>query len=128
MKIEPNSNLSAKSISIREIHPQVDSAKTMERALDNMKEKQDESKDLGQFQPTKVTEEELRQTIDKLNHTVNLYNKQIAFEFHDDAKVLMARVINKETQEVIAQLPPEELLDLVTKIKELVGALIDQKV
>jgi flagellar protein FlaG len=113
---------------MREIKPQEDSAKTLERALDNMKDKQDGTKGLGQFQPTRVTEEELRQTIDKLNHTVNLYNKQIAFEFHDDAKVLMARVINKETKEVITQLPPEELLDLVAKIKELVGALIDQKV
>jgi uncharacterized FlaG/YvyC family protein len=102
--------------------------KLLAKALDNMKEKQEESDSIGLFQPTTVSKEELRKTIEKLNHTVDLYNKQIMFELHEDTNVLMARVVNRETNEVITQLPPEELLDVVAKIKELVGALIDKRV
>ena len=40
----------------------------------------------------------------------------------------MVQVIDVNTEEVIKELPPEEMLDLKARIHEMVGILIDEKV
>jgi len=40
----------------------------------------------------------------------------------------MVQIVDLKTQEVIKELPPEEMLDLEAKIHEMVGLLIDEKV
>ncbi|MBO8173155.1 MAG: flagellar protein FlaG [Bacillaceae bacterium] len=83
----------------------------------------EENKDKNQL----LNEEQLQAKLDKINHTVALYNKQLKFEFHKDANQLMVKVINKETHEVIRELPPEEILDLEARIRNMIGILIDEK-
>ena len=40
----------------------------------------------------------------------------------------MVKVINSETNEVIREIPPEKILDLVAKMWELAGILVDERV
>jgi len=39
---------------------------------------------------------------------------------------MMVRVVNFETNEVIKEIPPEEVLDTVARIREMIGLLIDK--
>ena len=40
----------------------------------------------------------------------------------------MVQVIEKATDEVISEIPPEKILDLVARIEEMIGLIVDQRV
>ncbi|MDD4707168.1 MAG: flagellar protein FlaG, partial [Firmicutes bacterium] len=41
---------------------------------------------------------------------------------------IMVKVINDETDEIIREIPPEKILDMVAKIWELAGLMVDRKI
>lgn len=47
---------------------------------------------------------------------------------HDKTKEILVKVLNKETGEVIREVPPEKTLDLVAKMMEIAGLLVDERV
>ncbi|MNW69268.1 flagellar protein FlaG [compost metagenome] len=47
---------------------------------------------------------------------------------HEKTHDIMVKVLNKETGEVLREIPPEKTLDLVAKMMEIAGILIDEKV
>lgn len=76
---------------------------------------------------TPMNEEKLKEIINKINQVVDLYNKQIHFKVHKEAEQLMVQVLDKESDKVLAEYPPKEMLDLSIRIKEVIGLFIDQK-
>ena len=49
------------------------------------------------------------------------------FSYHEGTKRVSIKIIDKETQEVIKEIPPEETLEMVEKMWELAGILVDEK-
>jgi flagellar protein FlaG len=54
-------------------------------------------------------------------------NTRLSFEVYDKTGELVVKVINRDTQEVIRQIPSEELLRLHDKLEELRGVLFNDK-
>lgn len=75
--------------------------------------------------------EDLRQAMEEsarnLNKTLEYINTRLSFQIHEGTDRLMARVIDTKTMEVIKEMPPEEFLDLIARIREMVGLLIDER-
>lgn len=71
--------------------------------------------------------EKLEQELKKINQAIESYGKEIHFVYNEEAQQLYVEVVNSETKEVITSLPPEFLIDLSLKMKELVGLFIDKK-
>ncbi len=75
----------------------------------------------------KLNEEEL----DKLAHETKDFfeglDKGIKFSISKDTGDIVVQVINRKTDEIIRQIPPEELLKLRAKLKEICGMLFDKK-
>ena len=46
----------------------------------------------------------------------------------DDPKMIVVKVENKQTGEIIRQIPPEEIVRLARNIEKLLGLLMDEKV
>ncbi|HBK67556.1 MAG TPA: flagellar biosynthesis protein FlaG, partial [Firmicutes bacterium] len=40
----------------------------------------------------------------------------------------MVQVIEANTEEIITEIPPEKILDLVARIEEMIGLMVDKKV
>jgi uncharacterized FlaG/YvyC family protein len=72
--------------------------------------------------------QELDRAVDKLNRTVEIFSKRFHFEIHEETKRVMVEVIDNETGEVLTEIPPEKVLDLVAQIQETVGLLVDQRI
>ena len=49
----------------------------------------------------------------------------IQFENYQDTNELVVKVIDRETNEVIRQIPPEELLELTKNLQEMQGNLVN---
>lgn len=88
--------------------------------IDSLQEKEDYS--------AKELEEDVKESVKDINEIVEKVKEDLAFEIHDETERMMVKVVDRKTQEVIKELPPEEMLDLSARIHEMVGLLIDEKV
>lgn len=91
------------------------------RVVENTNEKSD-------FQQKKEKEpsnETLHKAIEKINKQMT--NSEAIYGFHDKTNRVTIKIIDKETKEVIKELPPEKTLDLIAKAWELAGILVDEK-
>jgi flagellar protein FlaG len=55
-------------------------------------------------------------------------NFELSFHIHKETNQLIVQVLDPKTNEVIREIPPEELLLLAKKIHQLVGLLFDKKI
>ena len=84
-----------------------------------------EAVDLSEIKDVKYLEKELK----KLDKVVNSFAPtELKFEIHQDSKELMVKVINTKTKEVIREIPPHQILEIVAEIKKLLGILVDTKI
>ena len=71
---------------------------------------------------------ELEEKIDDMNSIMETLEEKLSFKLHDDTDRIMTQIIDIKTEEVIKEMPPEEMLDLAAKIHEMVGLILDEKV
>ncbi|MGF7059803.1 flagellar protein FlaG [Brassicibacter mesophilus] len=76
----------------------------------------------------RVSEEELIHAIESANKSVNVYDRKLEFSIHDKTKEIMVKVIDTNTDEVIREIPPEKILDMVAKLWEMAGIIVDKKI
>ncbi len=72
--------------------------------------------------------EELQEAVESLNQTVDAVDRALEFDIHQDTNRILVRVVDKATEEVIREVPPERVLDLMAELRKLVGLLVDEKV
>jgi len=65
--------------------------------------------------------------LDKINKTVRIFNRSIHFSKHEESGRLWVKVIDTETKKVIREIPPEEILEIVARLEEMVGLLVDER-
>ncbi|MFU1796320.1 flagellar protein FlaG [Paenibacillus azoreducens] len=83
------------------------------------------------FSLDNLSEEEqkkLDEQLKKLNESIASTGKELHFKYNDEAEQLYVEVVNTKTKEVISSLPPEFLIDLSIKMKELIGMFLDKKI
>ncbi len=72
---------------------------------------------------------QVSQVLDALNDNINtIHNVGLEFSKHEDSGREVIKVVEKETGDLIRQIPPEEMLDLAVRMNELVGILFDERV
>lgn len=134
MAIEPLSNTAqvqprqqSKPIKVTEKETQVfrqDSVTEIEEAsgiLSKLEAKETDST-REQGQPSK---EQLKQAVDKINKNMN--NSMVEFGIHESTHRITIKILDKETKEIIRELPPEQTLDMIAKVWEMAGILVDEK-
>jgi len=65
------------------------------------------------------------QTVQDLNKFSTLSDTHLQFQIHDKTKRLMVKVLDEEG-EVIREIPPEEALEMLAKLQEMSGAILDR--
>lgn len=90
------------------------------------------SEDNG-LQPSKHDEYEdmenkLIKSIESANDELVVYDRKFEFSIHEKTKEIMVKVIDTSTGEVIREIPPEKILDLVASLWEIAGLIVDEKV
>ncbi|WP_418039490.1 MULTISPECIES: flagellar protein FlaG [Paenibacillus] len=73
-------------------------------------------------------EEQLIRNIDKALRTLEGPETTLDVSIHDRTHQIMVKVLNKDTGEVIREIPPEKTLDIVANMMELVGIIVDEKI
>lgn len=101
---------------------QVDRTTTV---VENSQEKgQTNSNDQGREQQ-QLSHEQVRKAVERLNK--NLSNSEAVFGIHEDTNRVTIKIVDKNTKEVIKELPPEKTLDMIARVWEMAGILIDER-
>lgn len=91
----------------------------------NGKQKQGNEGQDNQQAPQQVTTENIKKAVENLNKT--LYNSEAVFGIHEKTNRVTIKIVDKETKEVIKELPPEKTLDMIAKVWEIAGLLVDER-
>lgn len=70
-------------------------------------------------------QEQIRKAVEKLNRSMQ--NSEAVFGIHEDTNRVTIKIVDKSTKEVIKELPPEKTLDMIAKVWELAGILVDER-
>ena len=90
--------------------------------VENAQSKGQNNSSTEQEQPSN---EQIKKAVEKLNK--NLMNSEAVFGIHEETNRVTIKIVDKETKEVIKELPPEKTLDMIAKAWELAGILVDER-
>ena len=65
---------------------------------------------------------------DKMNQVASVFNTSLAFSVDESTGKTIIKVMDKETEEVIRQIPPEEMLRMIGKMRYVMGMLLDVEI
>ena len=72
--------------------------------------------------------EELKTMSYAMNRFVEMLTADLKFEVHDKTHEIMVKFVNTKTGEVLKEYPPKEYLDMIARIRDYVGMMIDKKI
>ncbi len=76
--------------------------------------------------------EAAKQQNEKIRKAVEQFNKRLGhssaiFGIHEATNRVTIKIVDKDTKEVLKELPPEKTLDMIAKVWEIAGILVDEK-
>jgi len=74
-----------------------------------------------------VSEKVVLEAIERANKAISLANRRLEYSIHEKTNEIIVKVINTETEEVIREIPPEKMLDMVACIWEMIGIIVDER-
>ncbi|MBO5450114.1 MAG: flagellar protein FlaG [Lachnospiraceae bacterium] len=118
-KVEPVQPVASTEASV-----QAEKAPDLKTSIVNEVNKKEEgaANDSRQNQPSN---EQIKQAVEKLNKSMP--NSEAVFGIHDKTNRVTIKIIDKESKKVIKELPPEKTLDMIAKVWEMAGILVDEK-
>ena len=75
----------------------------------------------------KKDDHEIHDAMDKMNKTIQIFNKRLKFSFHEEAQRFVVQIIDTQTDKVVREIPAKEILNFISKLHESLGVLIDKK-
>lgn len=89
--------------------------------------KQDEQEQqAGVVQKDKeVSTDQVKSAVDNINN--QLRRTSCSFKYHEETNRISITVRDKDTDEVIREIPPEKALDMIAKAWELAGLMVDER-
>ncbi len=91
--------------------------------VESAQEKGDSNGQSEDRQPTSA--EQIRKAVEKLNQTKT--DSEAIFGIHEGTNRVTIKIVDKKTKEIIKELPPEKTLDMIARVWEMAGILVDEK-
>lgn len=96
------------------------------KVVENAEEKgQPDSQNQGAEQQ-QATNEQIKKAVEQLNKKMANHSEAV-FGIHEETNRVTIKIVDKDTKKVIKELPPEKTLDMIAKVWELAGILVDEK-
>lgn len=107
----------------------ISKTKTTAKPVQGTKEAENavESEENKAAQDMELSKEAVKITVDEVNERLKPTGSSIEFNYHEKTGRYSFKVLDEETGEVIREVPPEKSLDMVAKMFEMVGILVDKK-
>lgn len=74
-----------------------------------------------------ISDKAVMDAIERVNKAISGSNREFKFSVHQKTNQIMVKVIDSDTKEVIREIPPEKVLDMVAQMWEMAGILVDER-
>ena len=74
-----------------------------------------------------VDEEVIEKSVEQANKSLRKHDRYIERNVHEVTKAVMYKLKDSETNEVIAEFPPQKVQDMIAKMWELAGLFVDER-
>ena len=85
----------------------------------------DANRDDSQAKQTISENSQIKKAVDEINKKA--HNSEAVFGIHDATNRVTIKIVDKDTKKVLKEYPPEKTLDMIAKVWEMAGLLVDQK-
>ena len=116
-KVETASNAAA-SDDLMKKTIQIDTKETDKNGKDG-------NRDDSQAKQTISENSQIRKAVDEINKKA--HNSEAVFGIHDTTNRVTIKIVDKDTKKVLKEYPPEKTLDMIAKVWEMAGLLVDKK-
>ena len=65
--------------------------------------------------------------VDDINKSALADQSEAVFGIHEKTNRVTIKIVDKKTKEVIKEFPPEKTLDMIAKVWEMAGLMVDEK-
>ena len=77
-------------------------------------------------QQQEAQNERIKEAISKLNKKISS-NEEAVFGIHEGPNRVTIKMVDKETKKVVKEFPPDKTLDMIAKVWELAGIMVDER-
>lgn len=102
-------------------------AVTQTQAEDDKQDDGSKQQSGSQNAQKQVVSDPLKKAIAEMNKKINNSNEEAVFGVHEETNRVMIKIVDKDTKEVVKEFPPEKTLDMIAKVWEVAGILVDEK-
>ena len=82
----------------------------------------------GEERFKEVNEKNVKNAVDKINKFLQGEDTSLKYEQHDKFKnAFVIKIIDNKTKQVIREIPPKKILDMVAEMCKLAGVIFDEK-
>ena len=74
-----------------------------------------------------ISEKVVIEAIERANRAISGANRRFEFSIHEKTKEIMIKVVDSDTNQIIREIPPEKILDMVAKMWEMAGLIVDER-
>lgn len=74
-----------------------------------------------------ASEKQIMDAISRANFKMKNHKIRCEFSYHEETKRVSIKIFDKDTEEVIKEIPPEETLEMLEKMWELAGIMVDER-
>ena len=76
---------------------------------------------------TDAKNEQVKKAVEELNKKMFNQNSEAVFGIHEKTNRVTIKIVDKSSKKVIKELPPEKTLDMIARVWEMAGILVDEK-
>ena len=84
--------------------------------------------DGDRYQPKAVPLHDVHNAVNSINKALEVFNVERRFIVHQKSHQVVVKITDKQTGEVIMEVPPEEAIERYEKMQEFIGLLFNEKV
>jgi len=87
----------------------------------------DQNKLENQLKDSIKNTEELKKILQELQNKISYLNKSLKIELNEEIKEPVVKIIDITSNEVIRQIPPDYVINIIKNINKMLGALVNEK-
>lgn len=74
-----------------------------------------------------VEDKKIIDAIEKANKQLEIKGTSLRFSIHKVTKQIMVKIVSNDTEEVVKEIPPEKILDMVADMMVRAGIIVDKR-
>lgn len=74
-----------------------------------------------------ITDDVINKKLEDINQILKKQQLETSYQKHEGTDRLVIRLVDKETKEVVKEIPPERLLDYAAGMDEVLGLIFDKR-